>query len=88
MGDKKCILNAMIVAVVLNLLIPRLFARFATDEEINHPDGVGNLSYKGQFMHMMVDHTEDTLLTSVFIAGIVGLSVYLGYVIDPIKMLK
>ena len=49
---------------------------------------VGNLSYKGQFMHMMVDHTEDTLLTSVFIAGIVGLSVYLGYVIDPIKMLK
>jgi len=55
-------------------------------EEINHPNGVGNLSYKGQFMHMMVDHTEDTLLTSIFIAGIVGLSVYLGYVINPMKV--
>lgn len=81
----KCILNAVIIGVVLNLVLPAVIKNVATEEEIKPPSGAANLSLKGQFIHMMVHHNQVPLMSSVIIALMVGLSVYLGYIIDPMK---
>ena len=80
MGDEtNCIVNAMIVGVILNLVLPLLLTPFATKEEVNPPQGAATLSYKGQFMHMLVHHNQVPLMSSFIVALIVGLAVYLGY---------
>ena len=88
MGDSNCILNSIIIGVLLNICLPLLLKPFATQDEITPPNGAANLSLKSQFMHMMIHHNQVPFMSSVIIALIVGLSVYLGYVIDPMKMLK
>ena len=45
------------------------------------PKGVNNLSYKGQFMHMMYHHNQTKLMSSLIIALIVGLSFELSKLI-------
>ena len=58
----------------------------ATAEEINPPNGPANLSLKGQFMYMLIlEASQPALMSSLIIAMIVGLSVYLGYKLDPMK---
>ena len=81
----NCILNAIIIGIVLNLVLPIMLLPVATSEEIKPPSGAANLSLKGQFMHMMVHHGQVPFMSSVIIAIIVGLAVYLGYVINPMK---
>ena len=81
----NCILNAIIFGIVLNLALPMILLPVATNEEIKPPSGAANLSLKGQFMHMMVHHGQVPFMSSVIIAIIVGLAVYLGYIIDPMK---
>ena len=81
----RCIINAIIIGVLLNLILPLILKPFATSDEIKPPNGASNLSYKGQFMHMMVHHGQVPFMSSVIIAIIVGLAVYLGYVLDPMK---
>ena len=88
MNLNNCVLYTVFFAVVLNLVLPYVLKPFATEEEKKPPNGAASLSYKGQFMHMMVDHSEDTLLTSVFIIVIIGLSGYLGYKVNPMKYFK
>ena len=88
MGDSNCIVNAILVGVLLNLGLPFLLKPFATPEEIKPPDGAAKLSLKSQFMHMMVHHNQVPFMSSVIIAIMVGLSVYIGYVVDPMKYLK
>jgi len=88
MGDSNCIVNAVLVGVLLNLGLPFLLKPFATPEEIKPPDGAAKLSLKSQFMHMMVHHNQVPFMSSVIIAIMVGLSVYIGYVVDPMKYLK
>ena len=88
MGDEtKCIVNAMIVGVILNLVLPLLLTPFATKEEVNPPQGAAALSYKGQFMHMLVHHKQVPLMSSFIVALIVGLAVYLGYKVKPYQKL-
>ena len=88
MGDSNCIVNAILVGVLLNLGLPFLLKPLATPEEIKPPDGAAKLSLKSQFMHMMVHHNQVPFMSSVIIAIMVGLSVYIGYVVDPMKYLK
>jgi len=88
MGDSNCIVNAILVGVLLNLGLPFLLKPFATPEEVKPPDGAAKLSLKSQFMHMMVHHNQVPFMSSVIIAIMVGLSVYIGYVVDPMKYLK
>ena len=83
--DMNCILNAIILGVLLNLILPILLLPIASPEEIKPPNGADNLTLKGQFMHMMVHHGQVPFMSSVIIAIIVGLSVYLGYIINPMK---
>jgi hypothetical protein len=88
MGDSNCIVNAILVGVLLNLGLPLLLKPLATPEEIKPPDGAAKLSLKSQFMHMMVHHNQVPFMSSAIIAIMVGLSVYIGYVVDPMKYLK
>lgn len=80
----KCIGNAVIFAVLLNLLLPLIMKQFANKEEVNPPHGAASLSLKGQFMHMMIHHNQVPFMSSVIVALIVGLSVYLGYILPLI----
>ena len=84
--ETNCILNAIVIGVVLNLVLPVLLKPFATEEEKKPPNGAASLSPKGQFMHMMVHHGQVPVMSSLIIALIVGLSVYLGYVLKPVNV--
>jgi len=88
MKGTSCILNSIIFAVLLNIILPLIIKPFASEEEIKPPNGAENLTLKGQFVHMMIHHNQVPLIISFIIALIVGLSIYLGYVIDPMKYLK
>ena len=72
------IINSIIYGISLNLILPLILKPFATKEEIKPPNGAASLSMKGQFMHMMVHHNQVPFMSSVIIAIIVGLSVFLG----------
>ena len=88
MGDKtKCIVNAMIMGVILNLVLPLVVTPFASKEEVKPPDGAAALSYKGQFVHMLVHHNQVPVMSSLIVAIIVGLAVYLGYKFTPYQKL-
>ena len=76
--ESSCALNAAIMGVILNLLLPELAGRFATPEEIK-PKCVKSLSFKGQIMHMLVHHRQVKITSSVIMFVMVYLSVLLGY---------
>jgi len=79
-GDKsKCLQNAVLMGIILNIVLPYLLKPFASQEEIKPPNGIKSLSLKGQIMHMLIHHHMVPVSSSVIIALIVGLSVYLGY---------
>ena len=87
MKEKYCIYNAILLGVILNVVLPYVLGPFATEEEKTPPNGAASLTYKGQFMHMMVHHNQVPVTSSLIIALIVGLSVYLGYVLKPFERL-
>jgi len=65
----------VIIAVILNLVLPLFAKPFATPEEIKPSDGAGNLSFKSQIMHMLVHHNQVPLTSSIIIAAIVLISI-------------
>jgi hypothetical protein len=88
MGNESyCIQNAIFMGITLNLILPVLIDPFATEEERMPTNGADSLSYKSQFMHMMVHHKQVPLMSSLIIALIVGLSILLGYKLKPIENL-
>ena len=86
-SEVNCILNAVIMGIVLNIVLPLILIPFATGEEHSPMNGASSLSFKGQFMHMMVHHNQVMFMSSVIIALIVGLAVYLGYKLKPFDCL-
>ena len=75
MGSEiNCILNAVFMGVVLNIILPLILTPFATYEEHTPTNGASSLSFKGQFMHMMVHHNQVMFSSSL----IVGLIVFLA----------
>ena len=88
MGEYHCIMNAVFMGILLNLGLPFLLEPFATPEEVKPPNGAAKLSLKSQFMHMMVHHNQVPFMSSVIIAIMVGLSVYLGYKLNPLRFKK
>ena len=84
-GATKCeckaeqIKKAVMVAVIINILLPYMLKPFATKNEIKPLNGANNLSFKEQLMHMFVHHAQVPLTSSIIIAVIVSLSVYLSY---------
>jgi len=75
----KCIINAVIYAIALNLILPLIAKQFATPEEIKPPNGAEKLSLKSQLMHMLIHHSQVPLTSSIIIVLIVSLSITLGY---------
>ena len=69
---------SVLIAVVINIVLPIIATPFATREEIKPPHGAHNLSFKGQIMHMLVHHGQVPLTSSLIVAAIVGISVCLG----------
>ena len=85
--ESYCVANAVLIAVLLNLVLPLLLRPLATADEIKPPDGAAKLSYKGQFMHMMVHHNQVPLMSSLIVALITGLAVFLGYKLGIVNRL-
>lgn len=75
---KKLLCCSVLIAVVLNIVLPMLATPFATREEIKPTHGAHNLSFKGQIMHMLVHHGQVPLTSSLIVAAIVAISVCLG----------
>ena len=84
-SESYCVANAVLIAVILNLVLPFVLSPLATEEEINPPGCPSKLSYKSQFMHMMVHHKKVPLTSSLIVGLIVGLSVFLGYKWKPVN---
>tara|TARA_B100001094_G_scaffold271941_1_gene277501 strand:+ start:7184 stop:7432 length:249 start_codon:yes stop_codon:yes gene_type:complete len=76
---KSYLINPIIFGIILNLVLPLILKPFATPEEVRPTNGAASLSLKGQFMHMMIHHNQVPFMSSVIIAIIVGLSVYLSH---------
>jgi hypothetical protein len=77
--QEKQIKKAVMVAVIINLVLPYMLKPFATKNEIKPPNGAHNLSFKEQLMHMFVHHAQVPLTSSIIVAIIVAISVYLSY---------
>lgn len=77
--SKKQINKAVIVAVIINIVLPYMLKPFASKNEIKPPNGAHNLSFKEQLMHMFVHHAQVPLTSSIIVAIIVALSVYASY---------
>ena len=86
-SESYCILNAILIGIVLNIVLPLVVYPIATEEERKPPNGAHSLSPKGQFIHMLVHHGHVPVMSSLIVAIIVGLSVYLGYMIKPVEKL-
>lgn len=76
--ESSCAINAAIMGVLINLILPEIAVKYATPEEIK-PKCVKSLSFKGQMMHMLVHHHQVKITSSIIIFVIVYLSVLLGY---------
>ena len=74
----KLVCYSILVAVVINLVLPKLVIPFASEEEIKPPNGAENLSFKEQLMHMLVHHGQVPLTSSIIIAVIIFVSVTIG----------
>ena len=74
----KLLVHVVIIAIILNLILPYIASIFATSAEIKPPTGAANLSFKGQLMHMLVHHNQVPISSSVIVGLIVALSVTLA----------
>ena len=87
MSEGYCIANAIVFSVILNIVLPMVLTPFATEEEKMPKGGAVSLDPKGQFMHMLVHHGQVPVVSSVIVALIVVLAIFLGYKIKPIEKL-
>ena len=76
--NDEMLMNAVCIAILINLGLPYLLKPYATANEIKPPNGAGNLSFKEQLMHMFVHHAQVPLSSSVIVAIIVTLSIILS----------
>ena len=70
--------KTVLIAILLNIGLPLLLSPFALEDEVNPPNGAVGLSFKGQFMHMMVHHKQVSLTSSFIVGLIVFLSIYIA----------
>ena len=75
---KKLIVSSIIIAVIINLVLPQIVKPFATSKQIAPPNGANNLKFFDQIIYMLYHHAHVPLTSSIIVAVIVGLSVCLG----------
>ena len=75
------VVHLLIATILINLLIPKLAVYFARPDEVNPPNGVTSLSYKGQAMNMLVHHAytpvSSTIVTFLMVFFVFRLAQYL-----------
>lgn len=76
--NSKLLICAIVIGVLINLILPTVLARFATKEQIKPPKGAAALPFFDQLMHMFVHHAQVPLTSSIIVAIIVGLSVFIS----------
>lgn len=69
----KVLLVTVLVAVLLNLVLPRLVKMFGPKHSDKLPKGM-----VGEVVNMLIHHAHTPVSSSLIIALIVGLSVYFG----------
>ena len=75
----KELVKPVMIGVGINLVLPMIVKPYATPEEIKPPTGnAGDLNFKQQLVHMMVNHAQVPISSSIIVGTIVGLSVYLA----------
>ena len=79
----KPLMGPVLVAIVLNIVLPLMASPFATPEQIKPPNGAAALPFFDQLMHMLVHHAQVPVTSSMIVALIVAISVCIG---DKIKM--
>ena len=75
------VFKACFVGVALNIILAITLTPFATKEEVKPPNGASNLSFKSQIMHMLGHHNQVLFTSSLIIAIVVALSVYIAKLI-------
>ena len=71
--------KSVLVSILLNLCLPYILKPYALKDEIKPPNGAASLPLKGQFMHMMIHHSQVPFMSSLIVGLIVFLSNYLAY---------
>ena len=78
--DYELLVASVIVAVVINLALPLIVTEIGvTPEQKNPPNGAENLSFFDQLIHMLVHHAQVPLTSSLIVAVIIGLSIFVGH---------
>ena len=78
--DYKLLLASVIVAVVINLALPLIVTEIGvTPEQKSPPNGAENLSFFDQLIHMLVHHAQVPLTSSLIVAVIIGLSIFVAH---------
>jgi hypothetical protein len=67
--------------VLINLILPYIISPFATKEQIKPSRGAAALPFFGQLIHMFVHHSQVPLTSSIIVAIIVGLSVFMAQMV-------
>ena len=73
--ELKCILNATLFAVVLNLVLPILVDYLPVNKS-------------NEYFKMLAHHKMTPVSSSVIVALITGLAVYLGYLVKPVERIQ
>ena len=76
--QSNLILSSVLVAVIINLVLPQIVMPLATEKQISPPNGAKNLNFFDQLIHMLVHHAQVPVTSSIIVAVIVALSLYLG----------
>ena len=76
--NEKLLICSVVIAVLINLLLPMIAKKYATPAQKNPPSGGKNLPFFDQIVHMLYHHSEVPVSSSLIVAVIVGLSVVLG----------
>ena len=85
--NKQCnlIVVAVIISLIINIVLPLIAKPLATQNQITPPNGAGNLPFFDQLIHMLVHHAQVPLTSSLIVAIIVALSVYIGTLLVKLK---
>lgn len=75
------IILSIIISIGLNIILPTIASKFATEKQISPPDGAASLNIWDQFMHMLVHHKQVLFTSSLLVALIVGISVSLAILV-------
>ena len=73
--EMKCILNSVLIAVALNLVLPQVVSYLPIDKS-------------NEYMQMLDHHKMTPVSSSIVVALITGVAVYLGYLLKPVERLQ